>query len=211
MAKGVCDLKYYKYFAPARLPSNLSSKQLDAIANMTDERATKYLSSRNYLDDDTVRALEGLASIAPQRFARTTNKGRPTEEVLEEARQIAERLARETSDDVDYLQEAGDAIALNFRKGNPMSMEERALVYPAFKNRMDNLPLLLKQIKHAKAAGNTRAASVLGLEMVKTMGVAAGVFGDKNAVSVALNSMKYLNRQIQQAKTISKLFENGEC
>lgn len=211
MAKGVCDLKYYKYFAPARLPSNLSSKQLDAIANMTDERATKYLSSRNYLDDDTVRALEGLASIAPQRFARTTNKGRPTEEVIEEARQIGERLARETSDDVDYLQEAGDAIALNFRKGNPMSMEERALVYPAFKNRMDNLPLLLKQIKHAKAAGNTRAASVLGLEMVKTMGVAAGVFGDKNAVSVALNSMKYLNRQIQQAKTISKLFENGEC
>jgi hypothetical protein len=211
MAKGVCDLKYYKYFAPARMPSNLSSKQLDAIGKMTNERATKYLSSRNYLNDDTTRALEGLAAIAPQRFSRTTNKGRPTPEVLEEARQVAERLARETSDDVDYLQEAGDAIALNFRKGNPMSMEERALVYPAFKNRMDNLPLLLKQIQHAKNSGNDRAASVLGLEMVKTMGVAAGVFGDKNAVSVALNSMKYLNRQIQQAKTITKLFENGEC
>jgi hypothetical protein len=211
MAKGVCDLKYFKYFAPARMPSNLSSKQLNAIANMTDERATKYLSSRDYLDDDTVRALEGLASIAPQRFARTTNKGRPTTEVLEEARQAAERLAKETSDDVGYLQDAGEAIALNFRKGNPMSIEERALVYPAFANRMDNLPLLLRQIQHAKQTGNDKAASVLGLEMVKTMGVAAGVFGDKNAVSVALNSMKYLNRQIQQAKTIERLFQNGEC
>lgn len=211
MAKGVCDLKYYKYFAPARVPSNLSSKQLNAIANMTDERATKYLSSRDYLNDDTVRVLEGLAAIAPQRFARTTNKGRPTEEVMEEARQSAERLAKETSEGTGYLQDAGEAIALNFRKGNPMSLEERALAMPAFANRMDNLPLLFKQIEHANSTGNTKALATLGLEMVKSMGVAAGIFGDKNAVSVALNSMKYFNRQIKQGQMITKLFENGEC
>jgi len=209
MAK--CDLKYLKYFAPKRVPSNLSSKQLDKLNTLTDVQAGRYMKQRDYLNDESSRALEILAQIAPQRFARTTNLGRPTLEVMEEARQNAEKLARETSDDINYLQEAGENILTNFRKGNPMSMEERALAYPAFINTMDKLPLLLKQISYAKQSGNNRAATLLGMEMVKSMAIIAGFFGDINALSVGFNSLKYMNKQIKEAQTIRKLFQNGEC
>jgi hypothetical protein len=203
-----CDLKFYKYFAPAKNPT---ARQLDMIANLGEHRATKYLSSRDYLNDDTTKVLESLAAIAPQRFARTTNIGRPIPEVMQEAQQAGERLAKATSEGSDYLEEAAENIARNFRKGSPMSMEERSVIYPAFKNRMDNLPLLTRQIQYAHQNNNTQTASVLAMELVKTMGMSAAVFGDKNAVSVAMNSMKYLNRQIKQAETINRLFQNGEC
>lgn len=211
MAAPKCDLKYYKYFMPERRPSRLTSNQLNKIANMTDERAAKYLSSRDYLNDDSVAALEGMAALFPQRFAQTTNKGKPTQDVMNRANEAAQRMAKENFEGEDYLQQAGDAIASNFRKNNPMSMEERALAYPAFANRMSNLPLLVRQIKHAVDTGNDKVSGMLGLELVKTMGVAAGVMGDKNAVSVALNSMKYLNRQIKQAQSIQRLLVNGDC
>lgn len=76
---------------------------------------------------------------------------------------------------------------------------------------MHNLPLLLKQFRHASETGNDAAVALLAKELVLTMGVAAGMSGDKNAASVALNSYKYFKKQMKMGQEIKQLFQNGAC
>jgi hypothetical protein len=207
-----CDYKYYKSFLPKRLPSNLTAKQWDKLNTLSPETNTKFLASMSEFDDEGANALSIIAQMAPQRFSQTTNKGMSMAELALKNQKANKKLMDDTPlNEQITFQEVGERLALNQKKGQPLSTEERALAMPAFVNRMSRLPLLLKQIQHANETGNTAAQTLLAKELIVTMGVAAGISGDKNAASVALNSYKYFKKQMKLGKDINQLFQNGAC
>lgn len=207
-----CDMRYYKTFLPKRIPSNLTQKQLDKLGTLSEAQQSKFVSMMSEFDDESVEALNIVSQAAPQRFAQTTNKGLTMAELAQRNQELNARLMASVPESERVsLQEVGERLALGLERGRPLSTEERALAFPAFANRMHNLPLLLKQIQHANASGNTAAQALLAKELVVTMGVAAGMSGDKNAASVAMNSYKYFKKQMQLGKEINQLFQNGAC
>jgi len=207
-----CDLKYYKRFLNKRVPSNLSQRQLDKLNELNDAQKSKFVARMSEFDDESANALNVLSSIAPQRFAQTTNKGLSMAELDMRNKEAAARLLSDIPEDERAtLQTIGENLALGVERGRPLSVEERSIAFPAFANRMHNLPLLLKQFRHASETGNDAAVALLAKELVLTMGVAAGMSGDKNAASVALNSYKYFKKQMKMGQEIKQLFQNGAC
>lgn len=207
-----CDLKYYKRFLTRRIPSDLSAKQMDKINELTTAQASKYVARMTELDDEAANALNILSQTAPGRFAQTTNKGLSMSELAMRNQDAANKLLNSVPvEERQTLQQIGENLALSVQKGRGLSTEERAIAMPAFVNRMHNLPLLLKQFKHATETNNQAAIALLAKELVVTMGVSAGISGDKNAASVALNSYKYFKKQMQANKEIQQLFQNGAC
>lgn len=207
-----CDYKYYKSFLPKRTPSDLTAKQWDKLNTLSPEKSSKFVASMSEFDDEAANALSIVYQMAPQRFSRTTNKGLSMAELALQNQKANQKLMDDTPlNEQMTFQEVGERLALNQKKGQPLSTEERAIVMPAFINRMSRLPLLLKQIQHARETGNTAATALLAKELVVTMGVAAGVSGDKNATSVAQNTYKYFKKQMKQNKEITQLFQNGAC
>lgn len=207
-----CDLKYYKRFLTRRIPSDLSAKQMDKINELTTAQASKYVARMTELDDEAANALNILSQTAPGRFAQTTNKGLSMSELAMRNQDAANKLLNSVPvEERQTLQQIGENLALSVQKGRGLSTEERAIAMPAFINRMHNLPLLLKQFKHATETNNQAAIALLAKELVVTMGISAGISGDKNAASVALNSYKYFKKQMQANKEIQQLFQNGAC
>jgi len=207
-----CDLKYYKRFLNKRVPSNLSQRQLDKLNELNDAQKSKFVARMSEFDDESANALNVLSSIAPQRFAQTTNKGLSMAELDMRNKEAAARLLSDIpAEERATLQTIGENLALGVERGRPLSVEERSIAFPAFANRMHNLPLLLKQFRHASETGNDAAVALLAKELVLTMGVAAGMSGDKNAASVALNSYKYFKKQMKMGQEIKQLFQNGAC
>lgn len=207
-----CDFKYYKRFLSRRLPSDLSQKQLNKLNELTEAQKSKFVAKMSEFDDESANALNILSSVAPQRFAQTTNKGLSMAELATRNQDTANKLLASIPEgERATLQQIGENLALGLEKGRALSVEERAIAFPAFANRMHGLPLLLKQFKHATETGNQAAISLLAKELVLTMGVSAGMSGDKNAASVALNSYKYFKKQMQAGKEIQQLFQNGAC
>lgn len=207
-----CDFKYYKRFLTRRMPSDLSAKQMDKINELTTAQASKYVARMTELDDEAANALNILSQTAPGRFAQTTNKGLSMSELAMRNQDAANKLLNSVPvEERQTLQQIGENLALSVQKGRGLSTEERAIAMPAFVNRMHNLPLLLKQFKHATETNNQAAIALLAKELVVTMGVSAGISGDKNAASVALNSYKYFKKQMQANKEIQQLFQNGAC
>lgn len=207
-----CDLKYYKRFLARRLPSNLSQRQLDKMNELTEAQKSKFVARMSEFDDETANALNILSTAAPQRFSQTTNKGLTMEELAARNQDAATKLLNSIpAEERVTLQQIGENLALGVERGRPLSVEERSIAFPAFANRMHNLPLLLKQFRHATDSGNQAAVALLAKELVLTMGVAAGMSGDKNAASVALNSYKYFKKQMKMGQEIKQLFQNGAC
>ena len=207
-----CDLKYYKRFLNKRVPSNLSQRQLDKLNELNDAQKSKFVARMSEFDDESANALNVLSSIAPQRFAQTTNKGLSMAELDMRNKEAAARLLSDIpAEERATLQTIGENLALGVERGRPLSVEERSIAFPAFANRMHNLPLLLKQFRHASETGNDAAVALLAKELVLTMGVAAGMSGDKNAASVAVNSYKYFKKQMKMGQEIKQLFQNGAC
>jgi len=207
-----CDFKYYKSFLPKRMPSALTQKQLDKLNTLSPEQKSKFVAAMSEFDDESANALAIISQMAPQRFAQTTNKGLSMAELALKNQKANQKLLDAVPvEERQSLQQIGENLSLNFKKGQPLSTEERALAMPAFVNRMSRLPLLLKQMQHANETGNAAGQALLAKELVVTMGVAAGISGDKNAASVALNSYKYFKKQMQLGKEINQLFQNGAC
>lgn len=207
-----CEFKYYKRFLNRRLPSNLSQRQLNKLGELTEAQQSKFVASMSEFDDETANALNIISQAAPQRFAQTTNKGLSMAELAARNQDAAAKLLDSIPvEERATLQQIGENLALGVERGRPLSVEERSIAFPAFANRMHNLPLLLKQFRHASETGNQAAMALLAKELVLTMGVAAGMSGDKNAASVALNSYKYFKKQMQVGKEINQLFQNGAC
>lgn len=87
-----CDLKYYKRFLNKRVPSNLSQRQLDKLNELNDAQKSKFVARMSEFDDESANALNVLSSIAPQRFAQTTNKGLSMAELDMRNKEAAARL-----------------------------------------------------------------------------------------------------------------------
>lgn len=206
-----CELPLYKDVLPKVRVTQLTSNQMEKLANLDQGKKSFFMNQRLYADDDEKDLMEGLAYIFNRRLEAKTNLGIQMDAFTNETYDKALKAARDAGYDSPDALELGQDILLRTQKGTPLSNEERALALPAFLKRFESQPLLNKQFLKAVEMGDEDMIARFGAEIAKSIAVFAGVRADQNALSVGFNTYKYMYKQIQANAKITKLFHNGEC
>jgi hypothetical protein len=206
-----CDLPLYKGIMPKVKITDLTETQVKRLAAMDDTKKKFFMNDRLYADESEKDLMEGMAYIFGRRLEAKTNKGINMQNFTNETYEKALKAAQEAGYNSPEAIELGDEILKRVPKGSAMTNQERALALPAFLNRFESLPLLNKQFLAAVDSGDDNLIATFGAEIAKSMAIFAGVRADQNALSVGLNTYKYMYKQIQSNAKITKLFENGAC
>lgn len=206
-----CDLAHYKYFLPKSKDVPMTTKQLDALGQMTAERRSKYIGFRSWLDSQDTNSLSNLAAVHHQKFSAQSQKGWTQDKIYKYADEQAAHLADKIREVNGDTSDPGMLLLMNRVRGDVFNPAEKELVTRTFLNRMNNMDLLTKQIDHALATGNQPALEALAIEMNKTAAATAAYFGDINATSAAFRQIKRMNDSIKKGRQIDQLFENGGC
>lgn len=205
-----CDLPLYKNVLPKIKVTQLTSNQMKRLSNLDKEKKQFFMNERLYADDAEKDLMEGWAAIFGKRLESKTNVGIDMGTFTNEAYQKGLKAAEEAGLGNDALA-LGEEILLRTTKGAPLTHEQRALALPAFLKRFEAQPLLNRQYLQAYNSGDEDMTARFGAEIAKSIAVLAGVRADQNALSVALNTYKYMYKQIQENAKIMKLFQNGDC
>lgn len=206
-----CDLAHYKYFLPKSKDVPMTTKQLDALKDMTPERRSKYIGFRSWLDSQDTQSLTNMAAVHHQKFSAQSQKGWSLDKINKYADEQADHLVDKIREVNGDTSDPGMLLLMNRVRGDVFNAAEKEIVTRTFLNRMNNMDLLTKQIDHAVATGNDAALEALAIEMNKTAAATAAYFGDINATSAAFRQIKRMNESIKQGRRIDQLFENGGC
>lgn len=206
-----CDLPLYKNVLPKVRVTQLTSNQMDKLAQMDKTKKSFFMNERVYANEDEKDLMEGLAYIFGRRLEAKTNVGIKMDTFTNETYQKALKAAQDSGYNSPDALALGQDILMRTQKGNPLSNEERALALPAFLKRLESQPLINRQYLKAYESGDEEMMARIGAEIAQSMVMFAGVRADQNALSVGFNTYKYMYKQIQANAKIAKLFQNGAC
>jgi len=208
-----CYAKHYERFLPKDFTANFTAEQIRKISDMPSTTVSKMIGALAKAGDkNAIDVLSTIVSASPEKLQQLTRKGSTLSKLEREAVEEAEKIKRELSpEQLDDGTRAANIIASTYSKGRVLTEGEREILYPHFSKLSLELPSVMEQLEFAISEGNDQLASYLGNKLMRFYSVASAIAGDKNAVSISLNSMKRLNQEIGGAGQITRLFDNGAC
>jgi len=211
--KGACFSKMYSRFVPEKFDGLFDGADLRRIAEMPPQRANRMIGAlANVADRDTVQMLNKVIKVSPEIFAGRTRIGGTVGEQAAEAKQYANKILDEINpNDLESGVKAAQRIAASYQKGDILNEGEREILYAAFAEESSKLPGLLDQIDFALSKNDEHTVGLLTNKLMRFFLMSSTIAGDKNAVSVVMNSMKRLNREITSAAQITRILDNGAC
>jgi hypothetical protein len=156
--------------------------------------------------------LNKVIKVSPEIFAGRTRIGGTVGEQAAEAKQYANKILDEINpNDLESGVKAAQRIAASYQKGDILNEGQREILYASFAEESSKLPGLLDQIDFALSKNDEHTVGLLTNKLMRFFLMSSTIAGDKNAVSVVMNSMKRLNREITSAAQITRILDNGAC
>lgn len=211
--KGACLSKQYSRFMPEKFDGIFDGSDLRRISEMPVQRANNMIGAlAKVADKETIEILEKVIKSSPEIFPARTRIGGTVGEQAKDAKQYADEILKDIDpNDLDAGMKAAQRIAATYQKGDVLSEGEREILYAAFSQESAKLPGLIDQIDYALTNNDEHTLSLLTNKLMRFFLMSSTIAGDKNAVSVVMNSMKRLNREISDAAQISRILDNGAC
>ncbi len=206
-----CKISKYAWMLPKKAQP-LTQRQLDMFGQMDQKRQSNYMGFRAWLDASDNQALNNVAAIKNEQFAKQSMKGwSKYKQQLEINRQVASisKLVQESQGNT--LDDVGMTMLMNRVRGDVFNAAEKEIVAQTFLTRVNGMEFLADSIERAVAAGDEDALKLLSIEMNKTTAAIAAYLGDINATSVAFAHIKKLNSDIAKGRKLAKLFPDGGC
>jgi hypothetical protein len=213
MAANKCKLPYYKDFFPAATTAPLTGRQLDILSKATPARRFKYWGAVvNSLDDPTMDILEKYSRVKGDSIKSKTRKGQTLNEIEQDlANKVSKVMQQNKLESLGDTEDFVNSFTAKYKKGQLLSEAQREILYPIVEAKRQRLPSLMSELETATAAGDKETAAALSIQLQETAAAFATLIGDKNAVSIALNSYKRLNEAFTTGGTVNQLFRNGDC
>lgn len=213
MAANKCKLPYYKDFFPAATTAPLTGRQLDILSKATPARRFKYWGAVvNSLDDPTMDILEKYSRVKGDSIKSKTRKGQTLNEIEQDlANKVSKVMQQNKLESLGDTEDFVNSFTAKYKKGQLLSEAQREILYPIVEAKRQRLPSLMSEIEAATSAGDKETAAALSIQLQETAAAFSTLIGDKNAVSIALNSYKRLNESFKTGGAVNQLFRNGDC